>query len=186
MTGCNGEGVGINSFALVSYLPQPLSGYLDQLRRDLTPERYSKAHVTVLPPRPLACVAGDAHLELLAQLRAFHPFRIELGEIEVFPITNVIYLSVREGYEQLRWLHHRLNSGCFAFEEPFPYHPHVTLGQDLDVDAVAGAAELAAARWRDFPGERGFQLNGLTFVQNTLSNDWQDLYAFRLADRVRI
>lgn len=186
MTGCNGEGAGINSFALVSYLPQPLAGFLDQLRKDLAPEYHSKAHVTVLPPRPLVCPPEEARLDLAAGLRDFHPFRIELGEIEIFPITNVIYLSVTAGAARLKWLHERLNAGCFAFEEPFPYHPHVTLGQDLESGVVAAAAEMAAARWRDFAGERGFSLDRLTFVQNTLSNHWIDLHAFRLAERVRI
>lgn len=186
MSGCNGEGDGINSFALVSYLPEPLKGFLDRLRKDLVAECRSKAHVTILPPRPLECPAEEAWRQLRAGLEDFQPFHIDLGEIEIFPVTNVIYLSVTAGSAELECLHDRLNSACLAFEEPFPYHPHVTLAQDLEPDSVASVAQLAASRWRDFAGRRSFDLNRLTFVQNTLENRWTDLRAFGWAGGVRI
>src|SRR5216683_2977282 len=97
----NGGGQRINSFALVSYLPEPLAGYLDRLRSDLVKECRAKAHLTVLPPRPLLCKPEDAFQALTQKLQDFHPFRVELGEIEVFPITQVIYLSVALGNAEL-------------------------------------------------------------------------------------
>jgi hypothetical protein len=44
--------------------------------------------------------------------------------------------------------------------------------------------ELAAARWREFPHSRGFTVDKLTFVQNTLQNRWTDLAAMDLASHV--
>jgi 2'-5' RNA ligase len=186
MSGCNGEGAGINSFALVSYLPDPLAAFLDGLRKELESECRSRAHVTVLPPRPLECDSRQARGELIAGLQDFQPFLIELGGIQIFPVTNVIYVSVVRGGAKLEALHARLNRGSLAFEEPFRYHPHVTLAQELEPHAAGAVAEIAAARWRDFPGERAFVLDRLTFVQNTLENRWTDLRAFRLAARVPI
>jgi 2'-5' RNA ligase len=186
MSGCNGEGAGINSFALVCYLPQPLAGFLDDLRKRLVSECQSRAHLTILPPRPLECQTEQVWAEVRGGLTHFQPFRIELGRIEIFPITNVIYLSVVQGADELRRLHDRLNAGGLAFEEPFEYHPHVTLAQDLAPEDVPAVAELAAEFWRDFTGPRSFDLQRLTFVQNTLVNRWNDLRAFGLADRVRI
>ena len=58
MNGCNG--LGINSYALISYLPEPLAGYLDSLRCELVPRCQARTHVTVLPPRPLAAGLPDA------------------------------------------------------------------------------------------------------------------------------
>src|SRR5712664_122234 len=95
----NGRGTGINSFALVTYLSGPLAGFLDELRHDFGPDSRAKAHVTVLPPRPLASsvphvmAAGNAWDELKIRLQDFQPFRVEIGEIEVFPETQVIYAS---------------------------------------------------------------------------------------------
>src|SRR5258708_29857559 len=94
MHGCNGLGTAINSFALISYLPEPLAGFLDSLRCELVPRCQAKTHVTVLPPRPLATgLPESAWLELNDYLDAFPPFRVELGSIEIFEGSNVIYLS---------------------------------------------------------------------------------------------
>ena len=44
----------LNVFALVIYIPDPLGRFLDDLRRELVPGCNPHAHVSVLPPRPLA------------------------------------------------------------------------------------------------------------------------------------
>ena len=186
MSGCNGAGEGINSFALVSYLPSPLGEFLDKLRRDLVCDCQAKSHVTVLPPRPLICSPDDAWRELALRLQEVPPFRVELGDVEIFPVTQVVYLSVVSGGTELKRLHEMLNSGRLAFEEPFDYHPHVTLAQDVDADGVALTAERACARWREFKQGRSFVVDKLTFVQNTLGNLWTDLNGFPLASGVRI
>src|SRR5262249_37122701 len=150
MGSCNGEGTRINSFALVSYLPEPLAGYLDRLRCDLVSDCHAKAHVTVLPPRPLGVPAEEASAQLLEKVQDFQPFPVELGEIEIFPVTQVIYLSLKDGGEELKRLHRMLNTGRLVFEEPFHFHPHVTLAQDLAPEEVQPAAARARQRWHDF------------------------------------
>jgi len=183
---CNGEGSPINSFALVSYLPEPLGEFLDRLRGELVAECHAKAHVTVLPPRPLQYSVDDVWSELLEHVQDFQPFRIELGQIEIFPVTQVLYLSVNAGHAELKRLHQALNTGRLQFEEPFTYHPHLTLAQDLEPHLVAPAADLAAARWREFSHPRSFTVDRLTFVQNTLENRWTDLRGCPLSNRVVI
>lgn len=185
MNGCNGEGTLINSFALVSYLPQPLAGFLDALRNELAGDCEAKAHLTILPPRPLLCASDDAWRQLHETIQDFHPFQVRLGEIEVFPVTQVIYLSVLEGYRELIRLHDALNTGRVSFTEPFQFHPHVTLAQDLDAPQVPQASELAVHRWREFGGSRTYLADRLTFVQNTLDNRWTDLYSVPLSNGVR-
>jgi 2'-5' RNA ligase len=177
---CNGGDTGINSFALVSYLPDPLAGFLDRLRAELVPGCHSKAHVTLLPPRPLLCTADAAWSEIEKKLQDVRPFRVELADIEVFPITQVIYLSVNAGNSELRRLHRTLNAGSCVFEEPFSYHPHITLAQDLEPDRFETALKTARERWNEFPGARGFSVERLAFVQNTLENRWTDLSALPL------
>lgn len=186
MGSCNGLGNRVNSFALVSYLPEPLGGFLDRLRGELVSECYAKAHVTVLPPRPLLYPVDDAWRQLVDELQDFQPFRVELGQIEIFPDTQVVYLSINAGHAEIKRLHQALNRGQLAFEEPFTYHPHVTLAQDLEPHQAAAAAELAAARWGEFPHPRSFQVDRLTFVQNTLENRWMDLRGCGLSTPVAI
>src|SRR5436305_6927210 len=99
----------INQYALVIYFPDPLAQFLDELRLDLVDGCRPHAHVTVLPPRPLADV--DAGLEEARLLTPeFPPFEIEAGEVKVFPDTNVIYIGVARGEEQLRAMHEAMNT----------------------------------------------------------------------------
>ena len=55
-----GGEVAINSFALVSYFSGPLAEYLTRLRRELVPDCEARAHLTILPPRPIQGTADDA------------------------------------------------------------------------------------------------------------------------------
>jgi len=109
-----------------------------------------------------------------------------LGEIEVFPVTDVIYVSVKSGYTELQKLHGALCDGCLSFEEPFHYHPHVTLAQELTSEQLPGALEIAARRWKEFASARTFTVDKLTFVQNTLDNCWSDLNAWQLSTSVAL
>jgi 2'-5' RNA ligase len=175
MDGCKGEGTPVNSFALVSYLPEPLGGFLDRLRTDLIRECHARAHLTVLPPRPLVCPPEEAWQQLQAALQDFQPFRVELGDVQIFPITQVVYLSIGAGRGQLESMNRKLNAGSLGFRDPFPYHPHVTVAQDMEPAQAIAAAEVASQRWRELAHPRDFVVDRLTFVQNTLENRWTDL-----------
>jgi len=76
-----------------------------------------------------------------------------------------------------------MNADSLAFVEPFAYHPHVTLAQDVSHPDVAEALELAERRWREFRGQRSFRIEHAVFVQNSAGGRWLDLAEFRLADR---
>lgn len=167
---CEGR---INSFALVGYLPEPLGSFVNGLRRELDPSCLASAHVTILPPRPLACSPDAAWAELRNALQGEPPFPVELREVEVFPGSDVIYISIGTGFSELERLHGALNKGSLQFNEPWCYHPHVTLAQGGG--SVGAGLELAAKRWSHFKAPRHFRLDRLTFVQNTLEKGWLDL-----------
>jgi 2'-5' RNA ligase len=185
MNGCNGAGTAINSFALISYLPEPLAGFLNSLRCELVPRCQAKTHVTVLPPRPLAAgLPETAWNDLSDALDNFPPFRVELTSIEIFEGTNVIYLSIGTGYRELEKMHTALNRGPLRFDEPFEYHPHVTLAQQLLPEGVEAAIALARKRWREFQYSHSFTVDRLVFVQNTEENRWADLAGRMLSIRM--
>jgi hypothetical protein len=162
-------------YALVIYLPQPLGSFLDHLRLEMVPGCNPHAHVSVLPPRPLPVPPDAAIAEARRIVAEFAPFDIELGQIEKFDSTDVLYISVEAGADQLRRMHASLNRGALAFQEPFPYHPHVTLAQEIPPGSVASLRDLAAARWADFAGARSFRVASTVFVRNTQGNLWVDL-----------
>jgi 2'-5' RNA ligase len=192
MDGSNGRETRINSFALVSYLPGPLAELLDEIRHDFAPESRAKAHVTILPPRPLIEFAGEAPGEgavaamdeLKVRLQEFPPFKVDLGEIEIFKDTQVIYVSIQAGFAELERMHTALNAGRMAFREPFPYHPHVTIAQELAPEDVYNAAQFARWRWSEFKHPRSAWIDHLTFVQNSLANCWTDLAMLSLGSPV--
>jgi hypothetical protein len=77
-------------------------------------------------------------------------------------------------------MHDALNGNALMFEEPFAYHPHVTLAQGIPPGDVAAVHELAERRWKEFAGERVFRADRAAFVQNTMGNCWIDLANFAL------
>lgn len=173
----------LNVFALVIYIPDPLGRFLDDLRRELAPHYNPHAHVSVLPPRPLAVDWHEASEQVREAARAWRPFEVELKDLGIFPVTNVIYLELGAGEDELRCMHAATNSQALAFTEPFVYHPHVTLAQDIPQGEVERLWETAARRWREFGGQRHFRAERAVFVQNTLSNRWLDLAGYSFPER---
>jgi 2'-5' RNA ligase len=104
----------------------------------------------------------------------FAPLDIEACSVELFSTTEVIYISIGAGREELRAMHRAFNSGGLAFKEPFTYHPHVTLAQELPSDQVVGLHEIARRRWAEYRGPRTFRAGNLTFVRNN-GNAWIDI-----------
>ncbi|HLG95656.1 MAG TPA: 2'-5' RNA ligase family protein [Bryobacteraceae bacterium] len=164
----------INSYALVSYIPEPLAGFLDRLRQELVPNCFLRAHVTVLPPREVTA-PEDAWRTLKNLIPLYAPFEVRMSDVEVFPVSDVIYVGVEKGSEQLRHLHDGLAVEGLQSREEFAYHPHVTLAQDLKPDELDELLTVARARWAEVPFEKTFRIEKLVFVQNTRTNEWIDL-----------
>jgi 2'-5' RNA ligase len=177
-----GIGERINSYALVSYVPGRLGAYLDRMRRDLVSSCIAQSHITILPPRTIFAPEPAALRRLHSGLDAFSRFDLQLTDVQVFKSTSVVYLGVGQGHDCVVRMHDALNREELGFQEPFSFHPHVTLAQDLSPDAVEEIAGVAAARWAAFDGPRSFEVNHLTFVQNTVQNCWVDLEMFTLPD----
>jgi hypothetical protein len=74
-----------------------------------------------------------------------------------------------------------LNQGPLAFQEPFPYHPHITLAQGLPPGRAPSLYELARKRWAAFPHSRRLRAERACFVQSTIECTWVDLAEIRLA-----
>ena len=166
---CNGF------YALVDYLPAPLGEYLDDLRADLVPGCRLQSHVTVLPPRELTAPEESLVWALERGLRREYTFDISIGNVEVFESTNVIYLDLVEGRDEIERLHRALSQGLFAYQEPFPFHPHITLAQQISDQELPGKLALARRKWAEYPHARRFTLDHLTFVRNVDPSHWRML-----------
>jgi 2'-5' RNA ligase len=176
----SGGGDVTNSFALVAYIPDPLRKFLDDLRQELVPGCLPRAHVTILPPRPLSGPPSAAIEMVRARIPDFSSFEVELGEVAVFDASDVVYIEIKEGRDELLQMHRALNTGPLKFDAQYPYHPHITLAQDLTHEQAAELAEIARRRWSEYRYSRVFPVESLVFVQNTSRNRWTDLAYFQL------
>jgi len=174
-----GEVSRVNAFALVSYIPGPLGRFLDGLRRELVPACTAQSHVTILPPRVLEEPPDQGWSEAAEVLRNTPPLEIELGDVEIFPVSQAIYLSLARGADAIERLHHRLNAGQLEFAEPFTFHPHVTLAQEVKPERLDEVVAHARKVWQEWNGARRFLAERLVFVQNGVSENglsqWIDL-----------
>ncbi|MDR3703432.1 MAG: 2'-5' RNA ligase family protein [Candidatus Sulfopaludibacter sp.] len=170
----------LNVFALVVYIPGALGDFLDELRRELVPHYNPHAHVSVLPPRPLAVAWETASGQARALSESWLPFDVHLTDIQVFPVTKVIYIEIGGGASELYRMHTAMNLTDLAFQEPFPYHPHVTLAQEIPHEGVTEVQDMAERRWREYQGPRVFRAERAVFVQNTVGNCWLDLAEYSL------
>ena len=170
----------LKQFALVSYIPDPLGVFLDDLRLELVPDCSPHAHVTILPPRPIHGCAEDASEQIERLSRRFANFEAELGDVEMFPQSKVVYIGLRRGEEEMRGLYEAFNRGAVDFREPYPYHPHVTIVQNVDPDLVPRMFEIAKERWAQYTGPRSFPVHTLDFVKNLQGSCWKDLASIEL------
>jgi 2'-5' RNA ligase len=181
--GCRSVKDTLGQFALVSYIPDPLAAFLDSLRIELTPWAKPRAHVTILPPRPHDEDLGDTIERLQVTSKPFHSFHVEVGKIEIFAASHVVYLGFAHGADKLCTLYRALNCGSLQYAENFPYHPHVTIAQNIEAESAPDLAALAVDRWSEYQGPRGFTVDRLSFVQHIAPSVWVDVATLTLSSK---
>jgi 8-oxo-dGTP pyrophosphatase MutT (NUDIX family)/2'-5' RNA ligase len=135
---------------VVARLPEPLATHVQAWRRALGDPAAGRVgpHLTLVPPQTVAERDLDRAVALVERAAAQAvPFLVELdGAATFLPGSPVAYLVVREGGPALHDLE-------VALPEPpldrrtHPFHPHVTVAQDLPDDRIEAAArELAGFR----------------------------------------
>jgi 2'-5' RNA ligase/8-oxo-dGTP pyrophosphatase MutT (NUDIX family) len=135
---------------VVVALPEPLGIHVQAWRRALGDPMAGRVapHLTLVPPQTVA----ERDLERASRLieraaAAAVPFLVELAGTGTFlPDSPVAYLAVREGGPALADLEAALQASPLE-RRSHPFHPHVTVAQDLPADRIeAAAAELAGFR----------------------------------------
>jgi 2'-5' RNA ligase len=103
---------------------------------------YTPAHVTLLGPtevRTEALPRIERHLETVAA--AQEPFTIHLRGTGTFrPITEVVFVTLAVGISECELLAQGIaSSGDIHRDLRFPYHPHVTVAQEVPAEALDAA-----------------------------------------------
>lgn len=168
-------------YAVVAYIPEPLGSYLSDMRAELVPGCTLRSHLTILPPRRLAAPKEALESELSRLSQEIPAFEVALGDVEVFASTGVIYLSLAAGRQAVEHAHRALNHGLFFAEDAFPFHPHITIAQNLGALPFDQVLAEARRRWQDCRHPRQFPVAELTLVRNVSPSCWEDLASYRLA-----
>jgi 2'-5' RNA ligase len=169
-------------YALVAYIKSPVGEFVENLRRELHPDLpHLAAHLTLLPPRPLSGSETSA-LQTLEQVCGnAEPFEVTLGDMETFiPRTPTVYIRVAQAASRMCELHKELNTQALAFEEEWPYIPHLTIVKMPSLPPAEEALKIASERWASYTGPRRVLLESLTFVREQAPNCWQDLAPVQL------
>ena len=165
----------INSFAVVSYMDHSIADLVERVRQEVMPGRLVRAHITVLPPRPLYVPTPDAIAQCREIAGRSEAFEVRLGSVDLFADTQVIKLSVEQGVGELKLLHDILNTGPFEHVEDFDYVPHITLAQELTPEKVAPSLEVARRHWAELGPAPRICVEWLTFVQQNSNGSWHNL-----------
>jgi 2'-5' RNA ligase len=125
-------------------IPEPWGSRLTRRRAEAGDPQaaYTPAHVTLLGPTEVSTEvlpAVEKHLEAVASGQ--RPFAIQLRGTGTFrPITEVVFVTLAQGISECELL-----AGAIAAAEGvhrdsrFPYHPHVTIAQDVPSAALDAA-----------------------------------------------
>ncbi|GAA3291988.1 2'-5' RNA ligase family protein [Dactylosporangium vinaceum] len=160
-------------------IPQPWGGELTAARLAAGDPvaQHVPAHVTLLGPTEVDAAvlpAIDSHLAAVA--RAHRPFTVRLRGTGTFrPITQVVFVAVAAGIGECEQLHTAVLA-CAAIvpAAKFPYHPHVTIAQNVD------PARLDAA-FADLAGyEAAFAVDGFTLFEHDDGGRWRPHAEYRL------
>lgn len=130
-------------------IPQPHASVLARWRREIGDPAADLVfpHVTLLPPTPVPADSMDEVEKHLGQAAAMHePFVMHLSGTGTFrPTSQVVFIQVATGVAACELLERQVRSGPLARELEFPYHPHVTVAQDLEDERLDSAYEGLAS-----------------------------------------
>ncbi|GLY03393.1 2'-5' RNA ligase family protein [Actinoplanes sp. NBRC 101535] len=143
---------------------------------------YTPAHVTLLGPTEVATDALPAvekHLEALATAQP--PFTVHLRGTGTFrPITEVVFVALAMGISECELLAEAITSSPdIRRDARFPYHPHVTVAQDVSPEALdAVFDDLAGFSCR-------FEVASFTLFSHGGEGPWRPRRDFSLGDAGR-
>ena len=159
-------------------VPAPHAGVLAAARlASGDPDAASIApHVTLVGPALVA--VGDLPLvdEHLTRVAAGHaPFVVHLRGTGSFrPVSPVVFVALARGIASCEQLERAIRTGPLDVPVRFPYHPHVTVAQDID-EAALDAVEARLAGF-----DETFEVSGIDRYVFDGDGVWRPVRSFAL------
>lgn len=127
-------------------IPEPWGEQLTRRRAEAGDPQaaYTPAHVTLLGPTEVptdALPAVERHLEKVASAQP--PFTIHLRGTGTFrPVTEVVFVTLAVGISECELLAEAISAADDVNRDSrFPYHPHVTVAQEVPAEALDAVFE---------------------------------------------
>lgn len=175
-TGGRGGDV-VRTIGVAIGIPEPWGSQLDSHRKAAGDPLAAvvPAHLTLLGPTDVDADADAVEGHLQAAAAAHRPFQLHLRGTGTFrPVTQVVFVAVAAGTTDCEQLASAVRSGPLACPLSYPYHPHVTVAQDVPELA------LDAAYHRLATFEARFPVNGFTLYEHIEAGRWQPQRRFPL------
>ncbi|HET6212523.1 MAG TPA: 2'-5' RNA ligase family protein [Micromonosporaceae bacterium] len=136
------------------------------------------AHLTLLGPTevdPARLAEVDDHLAAVAAGHSPYPLHLR-GTGTFRPLTQVVFVAVATGISECERLAGAVRAApALQREQRFPYHPHVTVAQDVPTEALDAVYE-------DLAGfEARFLVDGFRLFEHEAEGPWRLRQDFRLA-----
>lgn len=159
-------------------IPQPHATVLAKWRHQIGDPAAELVfpHVTLLPPTPVPDDAMDEVEQHLAAAAAAHePFTMHLSGTGTFrPTSQVVYIQVATGVSDCEVLEGDIRRGPLGRDLEFPYHPHVTVAQDIADEQLDEAYDGLAG----FVAR--FRVEGFVLFSRDSDGRWQWRRQFQL------
>ena len=165
------DGTGMVSIGVTLDVPEPYGSQLQSLRASLGDARGTSvpAHITLIPPMEIPATAWPIVREHIRSVaNATSPFTLQLRGTGTFmPTSPVVFIAVARGISECQQLSEALRHGVLNQQLAFPYHPHVTIAQELDEEVLERAYRESA----DY--DVSFMAHGFGVYFHTADEEWQ-------------
>ncbi|MFB9237242.1 2'-5' RNA ligase family protein [Plantactinospora siamensis] len=180
--GTRGGETGTIQIGIAIDVPQPWGEILTRCRAEAGDPQAADvpAHVTLLGPTEIPAVSLPGVEDHLAAVAEAHlPFTMHLRGTGTFrPITEVVFVVVAAGISECELLSAAIRTVPELHRETrFPYHPHVTVAQDVAPEALDKVYQELA----DFSAL--FEVEGFTLFSHSGETRWRPRRDFPLAGR---
>ena len=172
-------GMAMTQIGIAVDIPEPWGSYLTRRRAEAGDPRAVDvpAHLTLLGPTEIPLASLPAAEQRLAEVAAGHPpYTLHLRGTGTFrPVTEVVFVAVAAGISECEQLAAAIGAVPeLQREHRFPYHPHVTVAQDV-------ASEALDQVYEDLAGfSARFEVTAFTLFSHSGETRWQPRRDFRL------
>jgi 2'-5' RNA ligase len=160
-------------------IPDPFGQELQAWRRSFGDPMADAipTHITLLPPTEIESADREAMEKHLAEASQLHPpFVVHLRGTATFrPVSPVVFVALARGISDCETLAKIVRTGPVPVELRFPYHPHVTVAQQLPDEAM----DYAFAALADY--EADFLVESFGLYEHGSDGVWRRRRDFRLA-----